>query len=222
VLVLHPHYRRLGELYLGELGLPAWLMFPTCVAEILLGLRVALGSASSWVTAVQVVVVVGFTAILTALDPWLLVHPLGVLLKNVPLLAVILAAWLLEREGWTARARWVLRLGMASIWIAEGLFSKVFFQGQLQRDLVARSGLVPMEPGLFLEILGLCQAASGVGVLLLRGRPLLFLLLLQIVGLVVLPLLVVLQDPLWLVHPFGPITKNVPLVVGTVFVLLRG
>src|SRR5437867_3574403 len=87
--VLHPYYREVGHQYLDRLGLPDGLMFATCAAEVLLGLRVALGRATTAVTAVQAALVAGFTAILAVLDPALLVHPDGVLTKNLPLLATI-------------------------------------------------------------------------------------------------------------------------------------
>src|SRR5690349_18829885 len=92
--VLHPYYREVGNAYLARLGLPDGLMYATCAGEVLLGLRVALGRATTAVTALQVVVIAGFTAILAILDPPLLVHPDGVLTKNLPLLATIGTAWL--------------------------------------------------------------------------------------------------------------------------------
>src|SRR5262249_26250560 len=101
--VLHPDYRQGGHEYLSRLGLPDGLMYATCAAELLLGLWVALGRATTAVTAVQVALVAGFTMILAVEDPTLLVHPDGVLTKNIPLLAAVGTAWLLRREGWTPR-----------------------------------------------------------------------------------------------------------------------
>src|SRR5262245_42135805 len=97
VAVLHPYYRQIGRGYLAPLGLPDAVMVATCAAEVLLGLRVALGKATAGVSALQAVLILGFTSILAWLDPWLLVHPFGVLTKNLPLLAVIGTAWLVER-----------------------------------------------------------------------------------------------------------------------------
>src|SRR5262249_33455540 len=125
------------------------------------------------------------------------------------------AAWLLRREGWTPRAAWLLRGGMAIIWITEGLFPKVLFQAGWEVVLVRRSGLVPGDAAAFLRLMGACEALSGVAALLLRGRPLRWLLGAQMAALVVLPVLVGWLEPRLWVHPFGPLTKNVPILVGT-------
>ena len=213
--VLHPAYREVGHDYLSHLGLPDMAMFAACAAEVILGLRVALGPATTVVAAVQVVLVAGFTVILAILDPSLLVHPDGVLTKNLPLLAAVGTAWLLPREGWSPRALWLLRGGMAVIWITEGVFPKMLFQAPWEVRLVGSSGLVGNDPVVFLRVMGAAEALSGMAALLLWGRPLRWLLLAQLAALVVLPILVGWQDPLLWVHPFGPLTKNVPIIVGT-------
>jgi len=213
--VLHPYYREVGHAYLDRLGLPDIAMFVACAAEVVLGLRVALGPPTTAVTAVQVVLVVGFTGILACLDPSLLVHPDGVLSKNLPLLATVGTAWLLPREGWSPRAIRLLRGGMAVIWITEGVFPKVLFQAPWEVRLVAGSGLAWGDPAVFLRLLGMAEVLSGVAALLLRGRLLRWLLLTQLAALVVLPILVGWQDPRLWVDPFGPLTKNVPIIVGT-------
>src|SRR5207245_1447016 len=128
------------------------------------------------------------------IEPRLWVHRHGVLTKNLPLLAVILTACVLEREGWSRRALWLLRGGLALIWITEGIFPKILCQSQIERDVVANSGLVSGDPGSLLVFMGICQAASAVAVLLLRGWPLRAVLVCQITGLVILPVLVSWQD----------------------------
>ena len=65
------------------------------------------------------------------------------------------------------------------------------------------------------------QAASGLGVLVLRGRWQDALLYAQCAALLALPLLVSWQDPLLWVHPFGPMTKNIPILVGTLALARR-
>jgi hypothetical protein len=213
--VLHPYYREVGHDYLSRLGLPDSLMYMTCAAEVLLGLRVALGPPTTVVTALQVVMVAGFTVILACLDPRLLAHPDGILTKNVPLLATLGTAWLLWREGSNRRAEWLLRGGMAVIWVTEGLFPKILFPAAWEVALVARSGLVHGDAAVFLRVMGACEVVAGVAALLLRGRPLRWLLGAQLAALVVLPALVGWQEPHLWVHPFGPLTKNVPILVGT-------
>jgi hypothetical protein len=220
--VLHPFYREIGNNYLDRLGLPSGLMYGTCVLEILLGVRVALGPVSTWITVCQVALIASFTIILGFLEPWLLADPFGRLAKNLPLLAIVGTAWLLEREGWSLRTHWLLRGGMSVIWITEGLFPKILFPQQIEREVVANSRLVPGDPAVFLLNLGVCEVAAGVLTLLLRGRAFRWLLLGQLVALVVLPVVVALQDERLWVHPFGPLTKNVPILVGTWVLYLHG
>lgn len=223
IMVLHPGYRVVGHDYLQRLGLPDWVMVVTCVFEVALGLRVALGRANTGVTALQVAMVVAFTVILGWLDPPLLVNPFGMLTKNLPLLAVLGTAWLVEREGWTRRAVWLLRAGIASIWLTEGIFPKIVFQQAVELNMVMRCGrLVPLPAETFLVLTGVAEAASGVLVLLLRGRPLRLVLGCQLVALIVLPAVAGGLDPdLW-VHPFMPLVKNVPIIAGTAVLLRHG
>jgi hypothetical protein len=220
ILVFAPEYRRIGTGYLDRLHLPAWVMFITCLAEVALGVRVTLGRTTTWLTILQIGVILAFTSILAILEPMLLVSPFGFLTKNLPLLAVIGVTWILEREGWTPRAMWLLRGGIGIIWITEGLLPKVFFQQPDELLLIAQSGLVPGEPRDFLFWLGLAEATSGILVLAWRGLPLRVLLACQIVPLVALPILVAWHHPEYWAHPFGGLTKNVPILAGT-WVLLR-
>jgi hypothetical protein len=221
VAVLHPHYREVGMGYLGELGLPESVMVVTCAAEVLLGLWVLARPMQPWLVAVQAGAILMFTAILAGLEPLLLAHPFGVLSKNVPILALLVAALLVQREGWSRRARRVLRWGMALIWITEGLLPKILFQQEVELAVVAGSGIVPFDAGTFLRALGVLQVATGIATLVLRGPALRVLLVAELIGLVVLPLSVSIQIPLLWVHPFGPMLKNIPILAGTHILLRR-
>ena len=221
ILVLHPAYRAIGIDYLERLGLPAWLMVAACAAEILLGFIVALRPASKWITGSQIALIVGFTCILAVCDPWLLASPFGVLTKNIPLMVLIIAAYLLEIHGWSRRTEWLLRTGMAVIWITEGLVPKILFQQSLELEVVGRVNPLPLDASSLLVILGVCQVLSGFAVLALRGRWLSILLGVQLIALVVLPILVSVALPVLLVHPFGPLSKNVPIFTGTLVIFLR-
>lgn len=219
--VLHPYYRSVGHDWLARLGLPDWLMWATCAAELGLALTMLVLPPRWWLMAAQVGGVTVFTAILAGLEPALLVHPFGVLTKNLPFVALVISTWLVSIEGWTPRALWVLRVGMALIWMTEGLFPKVLFQQPMELLVVSNSGLVPMSAPVFLRAMGFAQLISGVLALVLTGKLLRWLLMAQVAALVVLPLLVSVQDPLLWFHPFGPMTKNLPIIVGTLGVLRR-
>ncbi len=219
--VIHPYYREVGAEYLARIGLPWWVMLPTCALEFALGVRILAAPVGGLLTAFQFVMVATFTIILAVAEPGLLVHPFGMLSKNLPFLGLLATVCLVEREGWTPRAKWVLRGGMAVVWFTEGLIPKVLFQQPMELAVVANSGLVPFDPGLFLGGLGLLQVASGIAALTLSGRLLGFVLLCQAGAVILLPALVSAQDMLLWVHPFGPMTKNVPIFVGTVVAYLR-
>jgi hypothetical protein len=219
VSVLHPYYRETGSAYLAPLGLPDWVMVATCLFEVLLGLWVALGPTSTWITVLQLVLILGFTAILGVTQSPLLINPFGMLTKNLPLLAVVGTAWLVEREGWSRRALWLLRAGVAVIWITEGIFPKILFQQEAELAMVRRTPLLVAVPSSFLVFMGVFEAASGVGVLVLRGRPLRALLACQLAALVGLPLIAGFLDPTLWVHPFEPLFKNVPIIAATATLL---
>jgi DoxX-like family len=199
--VLHPHYRELGAADLARLGLPPEIMYATCVAEVLLGLRVALGPAATWVTLFQIVMIAGFTAILSVSQPSLWLDPQGMLTKNLPLVAMIGTAWLLEGEGWNYRAESLLRFGLALFWILNGILT-----------------LMGGDFWLF------SSWQIGVGLLLFFSlRNISF----SILGAVALILLGTIGNPLMWFHPFGPLTKVVAIgvasvVAGNRLVSLRG
>jgi hypothetical protein len=209
--VLHPHYRELGESFLAPLGLPPAVMYATCAAEVLLGLRVALGRAATWLTLLQVMLIVGFTGILSVTEPRLWLDAFGVLTKNLALLVMIGTAWLLEREGWSERAVRLFREGLALFWVVDG-------------SLMVGVGVLgnPAElPGSVVWGFGAFEIALAVQVTITRGKVpaitrdsyLVFLLLVTVVASVASPLL-------WF-HPFGPLTKNVAVAVAAL-VLMGG
>ncbi|MEZ4220019.1 MAG: DoxX-like family protein [Polyangiaceae bacterium] len=221
LLVLHPTYRAIGGSYLDRLGIPAWIMPATCAFEIGLGLWVLAKPATAEVTLLQLSMVASFTLILIRIDPRLLVNPFGMLTKNVPILVCVAAAWGLEREGSSKRVRRLLRVGMAFIWLSEGLLPKILFQQTEELHIVEGLGLAFGAPRHTLLAIGLAQLASGVLALVLRGRPLRLLLGAQIAALIALPIVVSTQVPWLWFHPFGPFIKNAPIICGTSLLLWR-
>lgn len=221
VLVLHPGYRQVGASVLQDMGLPVVLMPLTCLGEVLLGLWVLLRPMGRALAALQVGAILTFTILLAVQEPMLLVDPFGRLSKNLPILACILAATLGREEGWSPRVRWILRLGVALPWFTEGLFPKLLFPQEIELAVVAGSPFSVGDPRVFLGLLGALQVLSFFCALLLKGRWLRACLGLQALALLILPLLVSLELPSLLWHPFGPLTKNLPLLVGTLLVRRR-
>jgi len=221
VHVLHPYYRAIGGHALDRFGAPHALMWLACGAELLLGLYVLARPAGRYVTAAQVIGVVFFTVVLSITNPPLMVHPLGVLTKNIPFVAVALAAHWFTRPGGAAAAEHALRLGVAAIWITEGVLPKILFQSTWERNFVAEHGLAAFDPGVLLVVVGVLEAASGLLTLFLPKRPRRILLYLQAAALLVLPAWVIMNEPLLWLHPFGPLQKNIPILVATLVVARR-
>ena len=71
-----------------------------------------------WVVGVQPLSVAFFTLALAGLEPMLLVHPLGMLSKNLPFLLCVSLVARPDREGWTSISIWQLRVAMAIVWPA--------------------------------------------------------------------------------------------------------
>ncbi len=122
--VLHPNYREKGEFYLAPLGLPAWVMWVTCAGEVILAVWVALRKSSAWLTALQVATILAFTVILSFSHPELWLDPEAVLTKNLPLIGLIVAIWLLEKEQKNLQAAYYnLGFALLGYWLAVGVFS---------------------------------------------------------------------------------------------------
>jgi len=223
VLVLHPTYREIGLAELARVpGLAGagWLMWATCAFEIALGVTVLLARAATWLTVLQVGMIATFTLILSVADPMLLVSPFGVLTKNVPIVSCLGVAWLVERRGWSERALWMLRVGVGVIWFTEGLMPKWLFQQPIELAIAART--VPfLAPSTALHVIGTVQIAGGVLALTLRGAPLRLVLLAQAAALVVLAGVMTFVDASLWAHPFGPLTKNAPILMGTLVARAR-
>jgi hypothetical protein len=218
--VLHPEYRRLGAESLAPLGLPPWVMVVACVGEIALGLRVLFGRMDAWLAWLQAVLIAGFTAILTATQPGLWLHPFGVLTKNLALLGIIAVLRRFDHRGWDVRCEWRLRAGLAVVWLADG-FAAQFLYGLSGSELAPVRAVIPLDPALTVRVLGVLSGASGLAALIFRGRTRQAVLLVQLAVLAAAPVIASFVDPLLWAHPFGPLTKNVPLVIGT-WIVCRG
>lgn len=217
--VLHPHYQKLGSEFLRPTGFPDWVMFATCAFEVLLGLRVLFGRASTWLVLLQIAMISTFTLILTVTSTELLANGFGMLSKNVTLIFLLGAQWHLEREGMTMRCHRLILIGLAFVWIWEGLVPCVLVPYPELQVMLSNLHLDFGNPKLALRILGVGEVIAGLALLFLRGRTLLGLLICQMLGLMGIIAFASWHDPRLWVHPFGPITKNVPLLVGTVLAI---
>lgn len=217
VLVSTPLYRAEGTAWLARLGLGAWPMYLACAGELLLGAWVwarPFGRRLLWL---QVLAIAGFTVTLAALEPRLLVHPFGALSKNVGIVGVLAAAYVVAVGGPRAAARGplLLRASLATVWLWEGLGPKLLFVQADELRVVEHLGFVRAQAVALVHAAGVGEVLMALLTLTLRGRALRWLLSVCLVLLLVLPALVTLSQPeLWL-HPFGPLTKNLVLVAAT-------
>lgn len=125
-----------------------------------------------------------------------------------------------EGDRWHARLlflRTPLRVALAFLWIVTGLVSLGLFPVAGSLALLRGAGLSG-TPAL-LALYGAALADLGLGILLLlRWRPVL-------VGAVQLGLIALftaiisITMPEWWLQPFGPITKNVPIIVATLVMM---
>ncbi len=220
LFVVHPYYRRVGADHLQPLGMPDALMWLTCAAEVVLAAVLFRRPTDRLQAIAQTAPVVAFTVILGVESPTLLVHPFGVLSKNLPLVGAIWSAEAIGRRGYDEGAARLLRVSMGIVWLTEGLFPKLLFPSPLEIDVTTHLGVSNDVALVMIRAAGLGQIVCGLGVLFLRGKPRRLLLKALLSALIALPLLVTYSHPEMWVHPFGPLTKNFPILAGT-WVLLR-
>ena len=212
--VLHPAYRLAGAASLEALGLPAWLMIAACLGEILLGLRVLLGRAATWLVALQIAGILTFSVILSISERDLWLDPWSRLTKNLPLVVMLAVLWLVEREGWTPRRLAVAR--RPRVPLAVGRTDSQNALGHLDAVDDFSAGVAAPRRD---------TAKRGVR-RRWRRRPrsrhvgrtagrFVWRCAAKWWRLVAALLLGSFQEPLLWVHPFGPLTKNVPWLLGT-------
>ena len=105
-----------------------------------------------------------------------------------------------------------LRLGLGFIWIYEGLVPKLLLPiSGFEKGVVAASGLVPngFEVPL-IHVLGVLEIMLGL--LILGGIRLRPLCVVQALVVGIFTVVIPATHPATLTHPFGLLTKNVPIL----------
>lgn len=119
-----------------------------------------------------------------------------------------------QAERWHAGLyflRLLLRLSIAMVWLWSGIVSLFFYPHALSYDLLAGTGISGIAAPLTLYGLALMDIALGLATLMLSRPRRLLLLQFGIVLLYTLTVGIALPE-FWL-HPFGPIVKNIPLLI---------
>ncbi len=102
------------------------------------------------------------------------------------------------------------RLSLAFLWVFTGVTS-VFFAKEIGYKVLASGGITGALADLSIMSGSILDVAIGIWLLL--GKRLKLCYLVQIVVVVSYTLLLTVIDPNYWVHPFGPLTKNIPLLV---------
>lgn len=104
----------------------------------------------------------------------------------------------------------VLRLSIAAVWIATAAVSFGLYPVELSYDLLARTGIPGALHPLMLYGAATFDLALGLGILLLPRRRWLWLAQLWLIGFYTV--VIAIRLPEFLLHPYGPLTKNLPML----------
>ena len=104
----------------------------------------------------------------------------------------------------------VLRYALAFVWIATAIVSAVFYPADLSYQLLARTGVPDALQPLMLYGAAAFDLLLGLGILLLARRRWLWLMQLGLIGFYTV--VIAWKLPEFLVHPYGPLIKNVPML----------
>jgi uncharacterized protein YbjT (DUF2867 family) len=126
-----------------------------------------------------------------------------------------IASFVVDPGAERARAKldWllpVLRLSIAAVWIATAIVSTFLYPAADSYALLARSGIPAHLRPPMLYGAALFDLLLGVGTLFLRRRRRLWLMQLALIGFYTI--VIALRLPEFLVHPYGPLTKNLPML----------
>jgi uncharacterized protein YbjT (DUF2867 family) len=126
-----------------------------------------------------------------------------------------IASFVVDPGAERARAKldWllpVLRLAIAAVWIATAIVSAFLYPAADSYALLARTGIPEHLRPPMLYGAALFDLLLGVGTLFLRRRRWLWLMQLALIGFYTI--VIALRLPEFLVHPYGPLTKNLPML----------
>lgn len=126
-----------------------------------------------------------------------------------------------QDERWHAGLyflRPLLRLSIAFLWLWSGIVSIFFYPHETSFEFLAAAHITGTAAPIMLYGLAIVDIALGLAILVSsRLKP---LIIVQIVIIVLYTLIISLTMPEFWLHPFGPILKNIPLLI-TLFVQLQ-
>jgi hypothetical protein len=102
------------------------------------------------------------------------------------------------------------RLSLSFLWLFTGITSQ-FFAKQIGYDVLANIGITDTFADWV--ILSGSLLDMFIGIWLLTGKKLKLCYLIQLITIISYSLLLTIIEPEFWIHPFGPLTKNIPLLV---------
>jgi hypothetical protein len=121
-----------------------------------------------------------------------------------------LASWAARNAKWT----WLsvlMRLAIAAVWLTAGVVSAGIYPIERSVALVEATGVGPGLSTALVYLGAALDVSLGVATLTMRRRSLLWLA--QIAVITVYTIIITLWLPEFWLHPFGPVIKNLPLVI---------
>lgn len=112
----------------------------------------------------------------------------------------------------------LLRFTLAIVWIYTGIISLGIYPQTDSLALLNKAGLHGKLAVVALYGAALMDIVLGVATLLMTRRRILWIL--QIMVISVYSMIIIWKMPEFLVHPFGPLVKNIPMI-GIIFMLLK-
>jgi hypothetical protein len=102
------------------------------------------------------------------------------------------------------------RLSLSFVWIVTGI-SSIFLAREIGLEVLAKGGITGPLANFCILSGGVLDGAIGVWLLL--GLRLKTCYLVQLIVITTYTLLLTVIDPGFWIHPFGPLTKNIPMLV---------
>jgi uncharacterized protein YbjT (DUF2867 family) len=126
-----------------------------------------------------------------------------------------IASFVVDPGAERARAKldWllpVLRLSIAVVWVATAIVSAFVYPAADSYALLASTGVPEHLRPLMLYGASVFDLLLGLGTLFLRRRRWLWLVQLALIGFYTI--VIAIRLPAFLVHPYGPLTKNLPML----------
>jgi hypothetical protein len=126
-----------------------------------------------------------------------------------------ISSFVLDPRAERARAKldWllpILRISIALVWIATAIVSAFVYPAADSYELLARTGIPEGWRPLMLYGASSFDMLLGLGSLLLKRRRWLWLAQLGLIGFYTI--VIAFRLPEFLVHPYGPLTKNLPML----------